>query len=84
MRKLREKKHSGEQKKKEYERSSLMAFLEAKSLKMLESNDKPSPSFCVDEDYNISSYRLNAPEFKSRVKDLEKLLYPVRIHIMEI
>lgn len=84
MKKLREKKHSEVQKKKEFARSSLMAHLEAKSLKMLESNDKPMSSFCVDEDYDISSYRQNAPEFKSRVKDLEKLLYPVRMHIIRI
>lgn len=31
------------------------------------------------EDYSIYMYRQNAPEFKSRVKDLEKkLLFPVR------
>lgn len=35
------------------------------------------------EDYSIYMYRQNAPEFKSRVKDLEKkLLFPVRETIL--
>lgn len=79
MKKLREKKHQEEQKKKDIARSCLLARLEAKSLIMLESNAIPLQSFRVDDDYNISSYRQTAPEFKSRVKDLEKLLYPVRV-----
>lgn len=34
------------------------------------------------EDYSIYMYRQNAPEFKDRVKDLEKkLMHPVR-HVM--
>lgn len=41
-----------------------------------ENDDENSPF----EDYSIYMYRQQAPEFKDRVKDLEKkLLHPVRI-----
>lgn len=49
--------------------------------KMLrEENDEDYSPF---EDYSIYMYRQQAPEFKSRVKDLEKkLLHPVRHQLL--
>lgn len=54
-----------------------------KSLHMLQANNylrENEDSEAAFEDYSIYMYRQNAPEFNSRVKELEqKLLYPVRI-----
>lgn len=57
-----------------------------KSLHMLQANnllresDENSKPF---EDYSLFMYRQTAPEFNSRVKDLEKkLLYPVREELL--
>lgn len=53
-----------------------------KSLHMLQANNYLRENNDEDEafeDYSIYMYRQNAPEFTSRVKELEqKLLYPVR------
>lgn len=51
-----------------------------KSLHMLQANTylRESDSSGNFEDYSIYMYRQDAPEFNSRVKELErKLLYPV-------
>lgn len=52
-----------------------------KSLHMLQANNylRDNDDAAAFEDYSIFMYRQNAPEFDSRVKELEqKLLYPVR------
>lgn len=47
--------------------------------KMLRDEVDENVENCPFEDYSIYMYRQHAPEFSSRVKDLEKkLLHPVR------
>lgn len=47
-------------------------------MQMLQTNAKQDGSEPFD-DYNLFIYRMTAPDFADRVKDLErKLLYPVR------
>lgn len=41
----------------------------------LEPGEEPAPSTTVDEDYGIFMYRQSAPDFKDRVKDIEKLIF---------
>lgn len=49
-----------------------------KSMQMLSSNAKHEKDEPF-EDYSLFVYRMTAPDFKDRVKQLEtKLLYPVR------
>lgn len=49
-----------------------------KSVRMLQDNNKQESDNAPFEDYSMFLYRQVAPEFKERVKDLEKkLLYPV-------
>lgn len=66
-------------------RSQTENFL--KSLHMLQANNylRDSEDSAAFEDYSIFMYRQNAPEFDSRVKELEqKLLYPVRRRLLSI
>lgn len=66
-------------------RSQTENFL--KSLHMLQANNylRDSEDSAAFEDYSIFMYRQNAPEFDSRVKELErKLLYPVRSRLVSI
>lgn len=80
MKKLREKKYANEEaRKRDIAKFCLISRLEAKSMRMLESNARVTQfTTPVDEDHNISEYRQNAPEFKVRVKQMEKLMNPVR------
>ncbi|XP_014262535.1 F-actin-monooxygenase Mical isoform X1 [Cimex lectularius] len=50
-----------------------------KSMQMLQSNQRPDDESGPFEDYSLFVYRMTAPDFKDRVKQLEdKLLYPDR------
>lgn len=63
------------------EQQRLMAARILKSVRMLQANSKQENENMPFEDYSMFLYRQSAPDFKERVKDLEKkLLHPVSWH----
>lgn len=65
------------------EQQRLTAARILKSVRMLQENSKQENENIPFEDYSMFLYRQSAPDFKERVKDLEKkLLFPVSWYSM--